>query len=111
MTLYNVIISENAKDQLENYIGYIQNVLKNGQAAENVWKDAVETAKVLSQAANSLEYCSDPELKSLGYRIIRMRRHRYVMLYRVADTKVYVDAVYHQLQDYESIFSSQKDKN
>lgn len=29
------------------------------------------------------------------------------MLYRIEEKKVYVEAIYHQLQDYENIFSNE----
>lgn len=73
----------------------------------NVWQDALETRTQLSRLAGSLKLCSHPELKVLGYRAINFKNHRYVMLYRLDDTKVYVDAVYHQLQDYEHIFAEE----
>ena len=37
----------------------------------------------------------------LGYRRINFKSHRYFMLYRVEEDKVYVDNVFHELQDFE----------
>lgn len=34
-------------------------------------------------------------------------RHRYVMLYRTDGANAYVDAIYHQLQDYENTFAEE----
>ena len=31
-------------------------------------------------------------------------RHDYVMLYRIEENVVYVEAIYHLLQDYENLF-------
>lgn len=53
--------------------------------------------------AGSLKLCEEPGLRALGYRTIHLKRHRYFMLYRIEDNKVYVIGVYHDLQDYENI--------
>lgn len=110
MDFFDVMISPKALSQLDNYISYLQYTLLNDQAAYNVWQDALETQNQLSKAAKSLKLCSHPQLRENGYHIINFKRHRYVMLYRIEKTTVYVDAIYHQLQDYESIFVNESEK-
>ncbi len=44
-----------------------------------------------------------PQLKKNGYHLINFLRHRYLMLYRIEGKTAYVDAIYHQFQDYENI--------
>lgn len=107
MDSYNVTISPKALSQLSSYIDYIQYTLLNDQAARSVWQDALETRDRLSMTAGSLKYCAHPLLKEHGYRAIHFKQHRYTMLYRVEGADVYVDAVYHQLQDYENIFADE----
>ncbi len=34
-------------------------------------------------------------------------RHRYLMLYRIEDATVYIDAIYHHLQNYENTFADE----
>ena len=53
--------------------------------------------------AGSLKLCDDPKLHVLGYRTIHFKHHKYFMLYRIEDDKVYVDVIYHDSQDYENI--------
>lgn len=105
MDSFNVIISPKALSQLDSYIDYLQYTLLNDQAARNVWQDALETRDQLSKIAGSIKLCSHPILKNNGYRAINFLRHRYLMLYRTEGQNVYVDAIYHQLQDYENIFA------
>lgn len=107
MDSFDIIISPKALSQLNSYIDYLQYTLLNDQAAYNVWQDALETREQLSRIACSLKYCSHPKLKKNGYRAISFMRHRYLMLYRIEGTTVFVDAIYHQLQDYESIFADE----
>ena len=104
MVLYDVIISPKALLQLDKYIDYIQFTLLNEQAAESVWKDAIETSETLKTVAGSLKLCDHPKLEKLGYRSICFLKHKYIMLYRIEDGIVYVEAIYHQLQDYENSF-------
>lgn len=105
MDLYNVIITPKALSQLDSYIAYLLETLLNEQAARSVWQDAMDTRKELETAAGSLRYCSNRKLRALGYHLIQFRRHRYVMIYRIDRNIVYVDGIYHQLQDYENIFA------
>ena len=105
MVSYNVIISPKALSQLDSYIDYIQFTLLNEQAAKSVWQDAIETSNKLKDVAGSLRLCNHPKLKELGYHPICFLKHKYIMLYRIEDNVAYVDAIYHQLQDYENTFA------
>ena len=104
MVLYEVIISPKALSQLEMYVDYIQYTLLNEQAAKSVWNDALETRDELAKVAGSLKPCDNKNLQELGYRKINFLHHRYLMIYRIDETTAYVEAIYHQLQDYENIF-------
>lgn len=110
MDLFEVIISPKALSQLNDYIDYLKYTLLNDQAACNLWQDALETRDHLSKVAGSLKFCDHPRLKKCGYHIIHFMRHRYLMLYRIEGTTAYVDAIYHQLQDYENTFSDNPDE-
>lgn len=107
MDSFNVIISPKALSQLNSYIDYLQYTLLNDQAAYNVWQDALETREQLSRVAGSLKPCTHPKLKQNGYRAICFMRHCYLMLYRIDGSTVYVEAIYHQLQDYENTFADE----
>ena len=107
MDSFEVIISPHALAQLNEYIDYIQYTLLNNQAADAVWKDALETADKLETMAGSLHYCSNPRLKKLGYKPMLFLHHSYVMLLRIDGKTAYVEAIYHQLQDYENSFEKE----
>ncbi|MCD8119548.1 MAG: type II toxin-antitoxin system RelE/ParE family toxin [Lachnospiraceae bacterium] len=103
MDSYNVIISPEALEQLENCLDYIHYTLQNEIAAKSVYEDAVETTAVLSTVAGSLAPCRSKELQKYGYKIINFRRHQYLMVYRVSESIVYVEGIFHQKQDYENL--------
>lgn len=107
MDSFDVIVSPKALSQLNDYVDYLQYTLLNDQAAYDVWRDALETRDQLLKIADSLKFCTHPQLKKDGYRAIRFMRHRYLMLYRIEGATAYVDAIYHQLQDYENIFADE----
>ena len=71
-----------------------------------LWKQGINSQK--SPAA--LKLCIHPKLKKNRYRVIHFMRHHYLMLYRIEGATVYVDAIYHQLQDYENVFADELNK-
>lgn len=107
MDLFDVRISPRALNQLERYVDYTQYTLLNDSAARQIWQDALDTIERLSRSAGSLAVCRDARLQRLGYRSIRFSRHRYIMLYRVTGETAYIDAIYHELQDYENLFTDE----
>lgn len=100
---FKVIFTDGAKEQIQNILDYLFFELNNAQAAYSVEQDMKETAWRLSRIADSLKLCDNSKLRALGYRTIRLKRHRYFMLYKIVDDMVRVDGVYHDLQDYENV--------
>ncbi len=105
MDSFEVILAPRALAQLRDYLDYLNWVLLNEQAARAVYEDAYETLDTLATTASMFPCCSHPVLKKRGYRLIRFQKHRYVMLYRITDSFVSVEAIYHELQDYENLFA------
>lgn len=62
----------------------------------------MDTRDELAKFAGSLKLCDNKKLQNLGYHKINFLRHRYLMLYRLDGVTVYVEAIYHQLQDNEN---------
>ena len=99
---YKVIITEDAETDMDDFIYYLLSEKKNEQAARNLIDDFEATIAVLAHAAESLKMCENQHLKELGYRRINFKSHRYFMLYRIEEDTVYVDNIFHELQDYEN---------
>ena len=100
---YKVVITPPAKEQLDMYIGYTIRVFKNKQAAKAIRDDASNTKKRLADVAGSLALCENKILAKNGYRRILFDKHDFFMVYRIVDDMAIVDAMYHELQDYEAI--------
>ena len=99
---YKVVITLDAEEDLERFVKYLTDEKKNMQAAENVLNDFDATIESLKHVAGSLKLCDNPKLRELEYRRINFLNHRYFMLYRIVDNVVFVDNIFHELQDYEN---------
>lgn len=99
---YKIFITEDAEEDLDRYVRYLLFEKKNEQAAGNLLDDFEATKNSLSRVAGSLKVCDNPHLKGLGYRRINFLTHRYFMLYRIEGDAVFIDNIFHELQDYEN---------
>ena len=102
-----VVITDYARNQLDESVLYILLEKKNPQAAKALTTDARLTRKRLLDVADSLRDCDDEDLKALGYKKILFKNHDYLFLYQVIDDTAYVQAMYHQSQDYENLFKTE----
>ncbi|KIR03717.1 hypothetical protein P261_02532 [Lachnospiraceae bacterium TWA4] len=98
---YNVIVTEDAENDLDRFIRYLLLEKKNEQAARNLLDDFEETVSILSIVAGSLKLCENPRMIEQGYKRIDFQRHRYFMLFRVEGNNAIIDILFHELQDYE----------
>lgn len=105
---YKVVITPIANHQLEMYISHTLTEFKNRQAAKAISNDARITKKRLENVAGSLALCENETLAKYGYRRIFFDKHDYFMVYRIDGDTVIVEAMYHQLQDYEEVFISRQ---
>ena len=102
---YRVVMMEGAREDLDRFVTYLLFEKKSEQAAKNLLNDFERTKASLSKVAGSLKLCDNVKLGELGYRRINFLSHRYFMLYRVEGNLVFVDNIFHELQDYENIMS------
>lgn len=100
---YKVILSDFAKQQLDEILFYICITLCNETAARSVLQDAENTIQKLAQSGGSLKICYEPELAQYGYRKIHFSSHRYIMLYIVVGKGIHIDRIYHELEDYQNL--------
>ena len=99
---YKIVLTSDAEEDLDRFIKYLLLEKKSEQAAGNVLDDFEATKESLSHAAGSLKICDNPKLRALGYRRVNFLSHRYFMLYRIVYNIVFIDNIFHELQDYES---------
>lgn len=100
---YEVFVTAEAEEDLDRFLHYLITEKGSKQAARSVLNDFEATIKTLEYAAGSLKFCDNSHLKSLGYRRINFRNHRYFILYRIQGNQVFVDSLFHELQDCENV--------
>ena len=99
---YKIVLMSDAEEDFDRFITYLLFEKKSEQAARNLLNDFEETKTSLANVADSLKLCDNPKLRALGYRRINFLSHRYFMLYRIENDTVYVDNIFHELQDFEN---------
>lgn len=99
---YKIVVTMDAEEDLERFIKYLIVEKESVQAAENVLNDYDATIESIKHVAGNLKLCDNPRLRHLEYRRINFLNHRYFMLYRIVDNVVFVDNIFHELQDYEN---------
>lgn len=99
---YKVVVTRDAEEDLERFVKYLIIEKESMQAAENVLNDYDATIESLKHVAGSLKLCDNPRLRQSKYRRINFLNHRYFMLYRIEDNVVFVDNIFHELQDYKN---------
>ena len=99
---YKIVMSKGAEEDIDSFVTYLLFEKKSEQAARNLINDFEATKINLTNVAESLKLCDNPKLRELGYHRINFLSHRYFMLYRIENDTVYVDNIFHELQDYEN---------
>ena len=99
---YKIVVTADAQEDLEHFIEYLLFEKQSMQAAKNVLDDFEATKESLRHVAGSLKLCDNPRLNQLGYRRINFLNHRYFMMYRIIGEVVFIDNIFHDLQDYEN---------
>lgn len=101
---YKIILTEIAQYHLRNIAYYVRYILNNPNAADKIIQDAEDTMDKLKIFPQRIKLCEEPDLAIRGYRVILFQTHDYLMLYRVEENAVYIDGIYHQLQNYQNLF-------
>ena len=91
---YEVVLTKDAENDLDNFIQYLLFEKHSKQAAANVLQDFENTKRSLEKIASSLKLCDNLRLRKLGYRRINFERHRYFMLYRIEEDIVFIDNIF-----------------
>ena len=99
---YRIVVTKDAEEDLDRFVQYLIFEKKSMQAAQNVLNDFDATIECLKHVAGSLKICDNPRLRQLEYRRINFLNHRYFILYRIVDDIVFVDKIFHKLQDCEN---------
>ncbi|MCM1159481.1 MAG: hypothetical protein NC300_12525 [Bacteroidales bacterium] len=97
---YKIVVSERANMHLDNILSYIVYKLKNKQAARAVYDDVKNMYDKLEYMAGSVALCEDSYLAEKGYHKLVLDKHDYILLFQIYDDIVYVNGIFHMLENY-----------
>ena len=97
---YELFITQNASDELDEILDYIANHLDNPPAAAAFLDKVRECYTRLSENPRIYQLCDYPDFKEKGYRKVVI--NHYVMLYRIDEKSgvVYILHIFFGRQDF-----------
>ncbi len=100
---FNIIFTRTANKTYRQCLDYLFFNLENAQAANSLALDIERTVKLLEIGATSYTFCENDDLKKRQLRKIHLLHHAYKIIYRIEDKNVYIEAIFHDLQNYEDL--------
>jgi len=97
---YRIVFTNECLCQLENVIYYLSVSKGNNDAALNVLMDVKTTLGELVYIAESLPFCLEENLRTKGYRKVKLKNYNYLFVYSVKDDVVFIEGFFSTLQNY-----------
>ena len=97
---YKIVVTKTAKIQLTSILDYLRFQLNNPDAAESFLNDLDNSFNFLITNAHTLCFCRDERLKEKGYRKINLKNHKYLLIYELRESVVYILGVFHSFEDF-----------
>ena len=104
MQEYDIVIAHSVYTALDALFDYFTHGRpKAPEIAEQIFHAYEQAIHTLRYSPEAYQVISHPLLAGYGYRRIRIGAYRYYLLYRLETQTVYVDALFHELQDIDQI--------
>ena len=98
---YKRVVTERAEEQLDRILRYLLERFHSKQAARALMEDVERTYVILEYMAGAVQLCEDPFLAGKGYRKSALEQHDYVILYQLEADTVYINGIFHMLENYQ----------
>lgn len=102
---YNIHITKAAERDLNNTLDYIEFILKNPKAADDLLNDVEIAINALEDYPESREVINDPVLKSCGMRYIII--NNYLAFYLIKGDTIYVVRFLYAKRDWLVIMNNE----
>ena len=102
-TAYSITITDEAKEDLTNYINYIAFQYQEYFAIQRIIEDYYEALQSLRTAGEIHNVCNFPKAKELGIRKIRLKRYKFYLFYEIHGDTIVVTHGYHAMQNYQEL--------
>ena len=93
---YELKITASAEKDLDTILSYIVRKLCNPQAAGHLLDEITDLYRKLEENPMTYPACSQPLLRKFRKAVVM----RYVVIYRVDQSTVYIERIFSQLEDY-----------
>lgn len=101
---YDVILTVGGQEDYDRCIEYILYRFENPVAAGRLREDIEQTLDRLETMAEAFPICESEKLKHRNLRKVHLSHYDYKVFYHIEnDSEVYVDAIIHDKQDFETI--------
>ena len=102
MNNYKVEILPKAREDLRRALNYLIYVKLSPKAADSVLKDFEETIEKLSYLADSYQMLESDILRKRSLKRVNFSRHKYFLLYKIENDKVFITNIFHAREDFEN---------
>ena len=99
---YDLIITDRADELIDERVNYLLNKFKNLQAAKHLLNGLDEVYDRLEDNPYQFPDSMDIYLMRRGYKEALIPEMDYKLVFRIADSKVYIVGLFHDLEDYVS---------
>lgn len=106
MASFTVEFTYRAEEHFRGHIGYIVTVLRNPDAAWDLREALDRAIDELSVHPETAPLFADPALRAFGYRRKLILGTRYLCVCRIEGSTVWIEGIYHELQDYERLLET-----
>ena len=97
MKVYKVVLSENAKNDIDDYIEYIYNEYKSPLTALRNYEGLFDVIKDLSTIAGSIKYCTIKSITdAYGISCKRVNFKKMTIIFSINNETVVIEAVLKQ---------------
>lgn len=98
--IYNLIITDRAKELLDELVCHLIYRLKNEGAASHLFDGIEKIYDRLEENPYQFPDSKDPYLKHMGYKEAVVTDMNYILIFKIEGNGVYVLGIFHQLENY-----------
>ena len=97
---YKLIISDEAKRELDNIISYVVSRLYNPDAAVSILDSINQAYQDIESFPEAWSVCNDVYLADKGYRKYLLADHNYVIIYRISGEFLRISVFFRVRENY-----------
>lgn len=99
-TMYNLVVTSKAYQDIDEALNYITNILNNKKAATELVGEIIECQRILKENPFAYSKCIDKNLEERGYR--RAVVKNYILLFKIEEQKrVAILRFFHGTRNYQ----------